>query len=263
MEDFEITFKWVGAATWVLTIDGVKIGCDPVLCKKGTVQDHRYFRAKRRTEPKFEAADFEGIDFWLLTHAHEDHIDVHGLGVIAPDTKIYAHPNLKKWLRWIYPTDVDYIKPGMRRRFNKGGLTLTIEAVPCVHASNAIAAVLAGGVNGYWLTVEKEGAAVQLYITGDTIDHQKVRTFVKGRKADILIPNIGGGGLDKFGGPYTFTASQMMTFSKVVDPALILPVHHTSFSLYKEPISVLDSWNDLRIQRFSEGATLTFHKASA
>ena len=31
MEDFEITFKWVGAATWVLTIDGVKIGCDPVL----------------------------------------------------------------------------------------------------------------------------------------------------------------------------------------------------------------------------------------
>jgi len=256
MKDFDITFKWIGAATWVLTIDDLKIGCDPVLCKKGTVQDHRYFRAKRRTAPKFEPEDFEGIDFWLLTHAHEDHIDVHGLGVMEPDTKIYANPNLKKWLRLIYATNTEYIKAGMKRHFIKNGMRVTIEAIPCVHASNFLAAQLAGSVNGYWLTIEKGESMVQLYITGDTIDHKKVRKAIKGRKVDILIPNIGAGGLDKFGGPYTFTASQLMAFSQIIEPSIILPVHHKTFSIYKEPIEKLEEWKDRRIVQFDEGTRL-------
>lgn len=259
MKDFEISFKWVGAATWVLTIDDLKIGCDPVLCKKGTIQDHRYFKAKRRTEPRFDIEDFENMDFWLLTHAHEDHIDVHGLGVIEPNVKIYANSNLKKWLRLIYATNVDYLKAGMKRQFAKNTLKVTIEAIPCVHASNFLAAKLAGSVNGYWLTVEKVEAVVQLYITGDTIDHNKVRRFLKGRKADILIPNIGGGGLGKFGGPYTFTASQLMDFGQIIDPSIILPVHHKTFSIYKEPIEKLEEWNDKRIVLFDEGNTIELH----
>lgn len=256
MQDFEITFKWIGAATWVLTIDDLKIGCDPVLCQKGTVQDHRYFRAKRRTEPQYKPEDFEGIDFWLLTHAHEDHIDVFGLGVMKPEGKIYANPNLKRWLKLIYATNVDYMKAGMKRQFEKNGLKVTIEAIPCVHASNFIAAKLAGSVNGYWLTVEKNKTVLQLYVTGDTINHRKVRTYLKGRKADVLIPNIGGGGLDKFGGPYTFTASKLMEFSKVIAPSIILPVHHKTFSLYKEPIKELEKRNDRRVLTFDEGDVL-------
>ncbi|MEO0722954.1 MAG: MBL fold metallo-hydrolase [Bacteroidota bacterium] len=256
MNNFDITFKWVGAATWVLSIDDVKIACDPVLCKKGTVQDHIYFRAKRRTEPQFDSEDFQDVDFWLLTHAHEDHIDVHGLMKIESDAKIYANPNLKKWLKLIYATNVDYLKSGMKRTFEKNNISITIEAIPCVHASNFIAAKLAGSVNGYWLTIQKEESVVQVYITGDTINHKKVRTYLEGRKADILIPNVGGGGQDKFGGPYTFTASQLMDFSKTIDPSIILPVHHKTFSLYKEPIEKLDEWNDKRVLIFDEGAKL-------
>jgi len=257
MKDFVITFKWVGAATWVLSIDDLKIGCDPVLCKKGTLQDHIYFKAKRRTEPKFDIEDFEDIDFWLLTHAHEDHIDVHGLGVIEPNVKIYANSNLRRWLKLIYATNVDYVKAGMKREFKKNNIKVTIEAVPCVHASNFLAAMLTGSVNGYWLTVEKDRITKTIYITGDTINHKKVRKYLKGRKADILIPNVGGGGLGKFGSPYTFTASQLMDFSKTIEPSIILPVHHKTFSLYKEPIEKLNEWNDKRVFMFDEGAKLT------
>lgn len=256
MKDFDITFKWIGASTWILKVDNLKIACDPSLCKKDTIQDHRYFKAKRRTEPKFDKKDFEDIDFWLLTHAHEDHIDVQGLNVIEPSTKIYANSNLKRWLKLIYASNVDYLKSKMIEKFKHHNIQVSIEAVPCVHASNFIAAKLAGSVNGYWLTIKKGESIIQIYVTGDTINHKTVRTFIKGRKADIVIPNIGAGGLDKFGGPYTFTASQFMDFNQTLNPKVILPVHHKTFSIYKEPIEKLYEYNDDRILKFDEGDTL-------
>lgn len=260
MKDFDITFKWIGAATWILKVDDLKIACDPVLCKKDTLQDHRYFKAKRRTDPKFDIDDFKDIDFWLLTHAHEDHIDVHGLTMIEPSVKIYANSNLKKWLKFLYATNVEYLKWRKKTIFNHNNIRVTIEAIPCVHASNYIAAKLAGSVNGYWLTVEKEQSSIQIYITGDTINHNKVKNYLKGREVDILIPNVGGGGLDKFGGPYTFTAEQVMDLAEVINPKIILPVHHKTFSIYKEPIDKLYKWNDERVMKFDEGTTLNVAK---
>jgi L-ascorbate metabolism protein UlaG (beta-lactamase superfamily) len=256
MKDFDIKFKWIGASTWILSIDNLKIGSDPVLCQKDTLQHYRFFKTKRRTEPNYESKDFENIDFWLLTHEHEDHIDAYGVTKIEPESKVYANSNLKKWLKLIYATNVDYLKWGEKKIFEKENLKVTIEAIPCVHASNYIAAKLAGSVNGYWLTVEKNKSKIQIYVTGDTVNHQKVKTFLKGRNADIMIPNIGAGGLDKFGGPYTFTANQFMDFEKTVNPKIILPVHHKTFSLYKESIEKLYAYNDNRVLKFDEGDTL-------
>lgn len=256
MKEFDITFKWIGAATWILAIDNLKIACDPVLCAKDTVQQYRYFKGKRRTSPQFVDEDFKNIDFWLLTHSHEDHIDAYGVTRIEPSSKIYANSNLKKWLKLIYAKNVDYLKWGMKKSFEKENIKITIEATPCVHASNYIAAKLAGSVNGYWLTIKKDNSTVQIYITGDTINHKKVKTFLKGREADIIIPFIGGGGLDKFGGPYTFTANQIMDLSQMLNPKIILPVHHKTFSIYKESIEILYEYNDERVLKFDEGTTL-------
>ncbi len=40
----DIEFNWIGGATFVLTLDNLKIACDPVLCKKGIVQDYFWFK---------------------------------------------------------------------------------------------------------------------------------------------------------------------------------------------------------------------------
>ena len=253
MKDFDITFKWIGAATWVLNIDGVKIACDPVLCGKETVQDHRFFKGKRRTDPQYTDNDFKDIDFWLLTHPHEDHIDAYGVTKIEPSTKIYANSNLKKWLKLIYAKNVDYLKWGERRIFQKNDIKITIEAIPCIHASNYIVAKFAGSVNGYWLTIEKNKSIIEIYVSGDTINHKKVKNHLKGYKADIMIPFVGAGGLTKLGGPYTFTASQVIDMAKVINPVKILPVHHKTFSIYEEPIEELYKYNDDRVVKFDEG----------
>ncbi len=57
-KQFIIQFKWIGAATWVLNINGLKIACDPVLCPKNTV--HKYapgLKSKRLTEPRLRGIE--------------------------------------------------------------------------------------------------------------------------------------------------------------------------------------------------------------
>ncbi len=52
---FNFHFKWIGAATWIMKINELKIACDPVLCPKNTVQQYAPgYKSKRLTEPVFE-----------------------------------------------------------------------------------------------------------------------------------------------------------------------------------------------------------------
>lgn len=43
----KIVFKWIGGATFILSIDDLNIAVDPVLCDKGTVQDFFWFKSER------------------------------------------------------------------------------------------------------------------------------------------------------------------------------------------------------------------------
>jgi len=94
-------FKWIGGATWTLSLDGLKIACDPVLCKAGTVQDYFWFTSRRLNDPAFTGSDFEGVDLWLLTHGHEDHLDTEGLKVISGSQKIIANVGGAKKGTWM------------------------------------------------------------------------------------------------------------------------------------------------------------------
>ena len=54
-----VEFKWIGGATWILDVQGLRIACDPVLCPAGTVQDYGFFSSKRLNDPVFADDDFE------------------------------------------------------------------------------------------------------------------------------------------------------------------------------------------------------------
>ncbi|HVN70663.1 MAG TPA: MBL fold metallo-hydrolase, partial [Desulfomonilia bacterium] len=110
---FNLSFKWVGAATWVLAVDDVKIACDPVLCPKDTVQNYALgMKGKRRTEPAYVDKDFQNVDLWLITHNHEDHLDQRGLMVIDPKATIITHKNASKMLNTIHPRKLSSMEWG-------------------------------------------------------------------------------------------------------------------------------------------------------
>ncbi|PKV50321.1 L-ascorbate metabolism protein UlaG (beta-lactamase superfamily) [Aquimarina sp. MAR_2010_214] len=260
MKNLNIDFKWIGASTWILKVGDLKIACDPILCDINTIIDLKFFKTKRRTKPQFVNSDFDAIDVWLLTHNHSDHIDELGMSKISSSSKVYSHKNLKPWFANRSLENVSFMNWTDKIHTNSNGYEIEIEAITCVHGSNYISSILCGGVNGYWIKIKKDGQSLEIYVTGDTINHSKMKKHIKERKADILIPNMGGGGLDKFGGPFSYTADLLKDTVTITRPSVILPVHHTSFSLFKEPIEELYKWNDDRIIEFGEGQTINLQE---
>ncbi|MBN2350247.1 MAG: MBL fold metallo-hydrolase [Bacteroidales bacterium] len=256
MNTYKISFKWVGAATWILQIDDLKIASDPILCKKNSAIDLKYFKAKRRTDPQFSSSDFENIDFWLLTHNHTDHIDRIGISKISVQSQVYSHKNLKPWFANQKDIKITYMRWGEKINLSKNSISIDIEAITCVHGSNFLSAILSGGCNGYWIKITKAENPLYIYVTGDTVDHPKVINHIAERNVDILIPNLGGSGLGRFGGPYTLTARTFKNMLSLINPKIVLPVHHISFSLFKETIEELYKLNDKRIVKFGEGETV-------
>lgn len=253
-KQFNIHFKWIGCATWVLNIDDLKIACDPVLCPKNTVQTYAPgLKSKRLTEPVFDEDDFKDIDIWLISHEHEDHLDEQGLSKIDPESIIIANKKAKKTLQTIHPENLNIVQCDQVLTFKIDGLTVEITAMPAVHASNSLMAFLLGGGNGYWINIKKKDAVLKIYVSGDTINHKKVINALHGCKADILIANIGAPFQNAFGGPFTFTTKTLQSVVDTIKPDIILPVHFGTFSHFRESSSTIKAWTDERVKIFTEG----------
>ncbi len=251
---FDISFKWIGVATWVMTVNDLKIACDPVLCPKDTVQVHAPgFSSKRLTDPVFEEDDFKAVDIWLISHEHLDHLDDDGLLVIDRSPIIIANKKAEKKLLMVNPDNLIITQWGQRHSYRIKDLIIEIKTLLTVHGNNFLMANILGGGNGYWLSIKKGDDKLEIYVTGDTVNHKKVLNVLQGRKADILIPNIGAPFKNKFGGPFTFTIESLQPMINIVNPDVILPVHFGSFSHFHETSSDVNDWNDERVKIFSEG----------
>jgi N-acyl-phosphatidylethanolamine-hydrolysing phospholipase D len=247
-------FKWIGSATWVMRINELKIACDPVLCPKNTVQHYAPgFNTIRLTDPVFEEDDFKNIDIWLISHEHEDHLDKYGLAKVDPETIIVANRKAEKIFNEIRPKKLYLVKYNQILSYQLKGLSVEIKVMPTVHASNPLMAYFLSGGNGYWLTIKNKDAQLPIYVTGDTVKHEKVMNAIRGLKADILIPNMGDAWRNYFGGPLTFSIKTLQPVIDTIKPEIILPVHFASFAHFPETSSTIKAWNNEKVKIFTEG----------
>ncbi len=249
-------FKWIGGATWTIKTQGLKIACDPVLCPVGTIQDYKIFKTKRLNDPVFTKDDFKDIDLWLITHGHEDHLDRAGLSCIEQGSKVVTHKTGQRRLKKIENIETTVLETGEKTSFEIGNSSIDIEAMPAVHGSNPIGALLAGGVNGYWITINtKEEKKLSIYITADTISHRKVLKALQGRDADLLIPNMGGA--RSWIGTLTLTSKMLIGIMNIIEPKLCIPVHFGTFTHYAEPISEVEKLRNDKIVILQPGQIYT------
>jgi N-acyl-phosphatidylethanolamine-hydrolysing phospholipase D len=151
----EIIFHWIGGATFILSIGNLNIAVDPVLCEKGTVQDYFWFKSQRIEQPIYTEKDFENIDLWLITHNHEDHLDSIGLSKISNSSEIVCNKNSSKILLEKGKNYLTVLSWKQTKEFSIKGYKIEIEAIPAIHGINPLSALLAGKVNGYYLTITK------------------------------------------------------------------------------------------------------------
>ncbi|MCK4365587.1 MAG: MBL fold metallo-hydrolase [Thermoplasmatales archaeon] len=251
----DIHFKWVGAATFIITIDDLKIACDPALDPdaEGRVED-----------PVYTDEDFQNIDLWLITHKHEDHLDEIGLTKIDSEALVITHEIAVEMLQTTESPNINILEWKEKRITNIDDFNITIEAIPALHGTNPITIFLMEGVNGYWVTLEKNGQTISIYITGDTTTKWKVINSLRGRKADLFIPFMGEARipipiLRMLLGPLTLNARMMRRMKRIINPEITIPVHFGTFSHYCEPISKVDQWNDPSIKILSPGENITIN----
>src|SRR5262245_60256342 len=102
--------RWLGHATVVIDVDGVRLVTDPVL--------------RRRVMHLRRAASVEApqVDAVLLSHLHYDHLDVPSLAQIGIGTHVFVPLGGRKWLRGF--ERVTEVEPG--QEVNAGDVRIRV-----------------------------------------------------------------------------------------------------------------------------------------
>jgi N-acyl-phosphatidylethanolamine-hydrolysing phospholipase D len=123
----------------------------------------------------------------------------------------------------------------------RGATKLVVHAVPAHHAHDAKLDQASGKGNGYVLEFQGPEGAFVIYWTGDAVLSDEMREVPQrfGR-IDILMPHMGAVGSDGPFGLKTLDAEETLSLDRIVSPRVLLPIHHTTFGHYREPIATLE-----------------------
>ena len=231
---------WIGGATVLIQSNNLKILCDPVLCKKGTIQDYRYFKSMRLNNPEYDEETFQNIDLLLITHFHLDHIDDIAKSVIQSDIAITNEFNneINTNKQIILQDNKTYVETLQNTK-------ITITGIAATHGKNKIFGNLVGKNIGYLIHLENNNQKYVIYITGDDV-FQKQKGQLVGIQIDLIIVNVGAatvgnGLLGKVLGRITNNEKDLIKLNKAYKPRYILPVHFGTFSHYQEKNYIKES----------------------
>ncbi len=204
------TVTWLGHATVLLEIDGVRVLTDPVL--------------GRRIGPLVRIADpvdpsaVGRVDCVLLSHLHADHTDLATLRRLAPAGPVIAPWPAAQWLRGAGVSDVQEVRVGDELKI--GGLRVI--ATPATHDPRRWRFGPAADPVGYVV----RGSA-SAYFAGDT--------DLFGEMADLhasltlaLLP-VWGWGPDV--GPGHLDPERAARAAAIIRPAIAIPIHWGTFAL--------------------------------
>lgn len=222
-----ITLWWLGQAGFIIRSPaGKSVALDPYLtnsCK--AIGDQAGFDMDRLSPPPMRPSDLTGIDAYLITHSHQDHLDPDTLSgyrsaggqgpFFAPAEaleKLFAQGVPREQGAMVWPN----------KAFTIGDLSIrTTFAVP--FAGDDLTHV------GYLVSVQR-GPTV--YFTGDTDYNEVLELAVGPHKPDILVTVINGAFRNM--GP-----AEAARLAKQLDVKIVIPCHHDLFRDNQMPPQLL------------------------
>lgn len=262
-----VEVTWVGGPTMVIKFDSLTILTDPVLGAEGfemgdpNVADLHTVKLHRRLAP-FPSVELDSVDLVLLSHIHEDHFDQEAhaslsgtLPIIAPIADVEA-------LTAKGFENVDGLRWGESRQLDAGTGRVTITATIAHHSRDPQIAKTLGSGNGYWIEFSNGDGKRTIYWTGDTMPTSDVIDSIRSLgEPDLMVPHAGGVGTAGPLGRISMGAADVVALATEVRPRRILPIHHSTYAFYREPISELASSNERRpyqLDLAAEGATVVY-----
>jgi L-ascorbate metabolism protein UlaG (beta-lactamase superfamily) len=255
---------FVGTATVVLRYAGFTILTDPNFLHAG---DHVHLgyglRSARQTNPAIEIEDLPPLDLVLLSHLHGDHFDRVAEAKLDKRVPVITTPHAARYLEgkgFRPPAALDTWESILVR---KGDAQLRVTAMPGTHAPGPLRKVLPpvmGSMLEFGTT--EGGTRLRLYITGDTLIHDRLREIPR-RYPEIDLALLHLGGTRVLGLLVTMDADQGVEAMRIVDPKTAIPIHYNDYTVFKSPLedfkrAVAQAGLEDRVRYLAHGETYQF-----
>jgi L-ascorbate metabolism protein UlaG (beta-lactamase superfamily) len=156
----------------------------------------------------------QGLHGILVTHLHRDHLDDTAIELLPPDVPVFCQPEDAETLHGHGFADVRPIEAAL----DWDGVRLA--RTPGRHGTGSLGASL-GPVSGFVLAAAEEPT---LYIAGDTIWCEEVRTALDEHRPDAVVVNAGGARFLE-GDPIVMTADDVVAVARHAPSARVIAVH--------------------------------------
>jgi N-acyl-phosphatidylethanolamine-hydrolysing phospholipase D len=263
-----VKITWVGAAAMVISFGDLTILTDPALGKTfamgdpNDAADHETIRTHRRLTP-VAGVDLKIVDLVVLSHAHEDHFDQQAaadldrsLPIILPtaDEQAIAAKGFRT---------LDAMKWGETRQVDAGVGRVRITAVAARHSQDPAMARALGIGNGYWIEFSRGDWIRTMYWTGDTMPTADVVETIRSLgQPDLMVPHVGGVGITGPLGQISMGADDVVALAAAIRPTYVLPIHHSTYAFFREPISKLaqrSQGQPYRLDLIGAGETVVYY----
>lgn len=232
MDSIKITY--LGTATVLLEIGGLRILTDPVFGPKGecdSVMGIPGTTYSKLNDSQVKVEDILPIDYVLLSHdQHIDNLDPEGRKILPFAKQIITTKTAAKRLgkNCIGLSDFETTELKLTN-----GETLKITATPCRHGP-PLSLPLVGPVIGFLLEWPRQQNG-QLYISGDTVLFEGINEIANRFKIDLALLHFGSVKMKVSKClHYTFTANEGLKTAKLLNVKRIIPIHYDGWSHFSE-----------------------------
>jgi len=219
---------WIGHSTVLLSIDGFRILTDPVFSTRiGISLGPVTVGLKRLIAPAAALADLPRPDLILLSHAHMDHFDIPTLRALEHQrTSVITATNTSDLLRVKRYGSVQELHWNERTQVGPA----SIRAFQVNHWGARMRSDTYRSYNAYLI----ESGRYRVVFGGDTAYTDNFRFIRASKPVDLAIMPIGA--YDPWIRAHC-NPEQAMTMANQAGAERILPVHHRTFELSREPRS--------------------------
>lgn len=232
-----IDITYIGTATVLLNVNGLRILTDPVLDPRGsqfTVGVSGRTTYASTMAPSFSPEMLESVDVVLLSHdQHGDNLDREGRRLLHRVGRVVTTQAGAKRLSKRIPGRVVGLRPWEVFTVDSpDGTPITIKATPARHGP-PMSLPFVGHVIGFHLTWpgQKHGP---LYISGDTVFYRGVKDIARREDVGTAILHVGQGSF-RVTGPirYSMDGRDAAKTGRALRAARVIPVHFDGWDHFK------------------------------